>query len=170
MTSDDGRGSRPRERRRWWRWAGAVLAALWALALLATVRDAAHAARCGPLLAARAEASVEAALPYWQQQPETFETILAAAEAMLELDERSLPFGQPETLKAILAAEVEHGCVDEHDEDEVLRRWWRSSLSPFDPRNVDMWDLDGDGSLNVNEKEVMREWWESDRQWSKFLP
>ncbi len=95
----------------------------------------------------------------------TFEAILSAAEAMLGLDERSVPFRQPETIEAILAVEVEQGCVDENDQDEVLRQWRRSSLPSFDPRNVDVWDLDGDGSLSTDEIEVMREWWEADRQW-----
>lgn len=170
MTPDDGQSPAPRKRYRWWPWAGAVLVSLLALALIVTMRDASHEARCGPLLAARTEASVEAGRPFWQQQPETFEEVLAAAEAMLEMDDRSLPFGRQETFEAILAVEVEQGCVDEDDQDEVLRQWRRSALPSFDPRNVDMWDLDSDGSLSADEIEIMREWWEADRQWSESLP
>ena len=166
MTSDNDQGPHPRKRRKWWRWAGAVLAAVWALALLATARDAAHTARCSPLLAARTAASGETPPPFWQQEPETFEAILAAVEWALEQDEPPLLLGQPQTFEAILAVEVEHGCVNEDDEAEMLRQWWRSSLSPFDPRNADMWDLDGNGSLNADETEVLRQWWEADREWN----
>ena len=144
-----------------------VLVASSAFVLFVTVRDQTHAARCGPLLAARIEASVEEARPFWQQPPDDFQTILDAAEAMLEMemDGGLLSLGPPDDFLTILDAEIEHGCVDEDDKEEVLRRWWSSSLSPFDPRNAGRWDLDNDGSLNVDEQEVLRQRWEAARSW-----
>jgi hypothetical protein len=89
MTPDDApglvsvAGGGPGLVRYWW--------PLLVLALIVTMRDAAHEARYGPLLAARTEASVEAGLPFWQQQPKTSEEVLAAAEVMLSMDDRSSP-------------------------------------------------------------------------------
>ena len=143
-----------------------MLVASSVFVLWLAVRDQTHAARCGPLLAARIEASVEEARPFWQQPPEDFQTILDAAEAMLERGmDGGLSLGPPDDFVTILDAEIEHGCVDEDDKEEVLRQWWRSSLSPFDPRNAGMWDLDNDGTLNVDEQEVLRQWWEANRSW-----